>query len=467
MFGYLKSKVEKFDIQEIDESSRKQIPRSLFFLWFGSNLTVADFIIGTDFLFGQLSSLYTMLALTVANVGGAALLAFMSILGPLKGRSQMALSKGAYGEKGGKTMSLLQFINTGGWLTVNLIIASQALLFLMTGGASSGFSGNYVYDTLAVVSILIVAGVVFTLVFFGHSVIKTFETVMSIFLGLLFAYIILSVLVFNMNAVVYQSDKITAFSWIAFGGVVMYAFSYVMSWGPYAADYSRYIPRNAKLWKSFIYTFMGAFLASIGAEIAGLLAADVLGSLTTSDNVFFPVLGALWFIGPIALLMGGIAANSLNLYSNFLSLKTIVEKAAKLPIIVIVSLASIVMAVIFYGNLYGYYQDFLVLLDYWITPWIGVMIAEFLIMKTGNHENRGVAWPIVISYVLSIVISIPFMNTIEYSLRQYYNTSFVQLPFYQAMGGADISYIVSFVLAVIITILVETFMFKGKSVKVK
>ena len=154
MFGYLKSKVEKFDIQEIDESSRKQIPRSLFFLWFGSNLTVADFIIGTDFLFGQLSSLYTMLALTVANVGGAALLAFMSILGPLKGRSQMALSKGAYGEKGGKTMSLLQFINTGGWLTVNLIIASQALLFLMTGGASSGFSGNYVYDTLSVASVM-------------------------------------------------------------------------------------------------------------------------------------------------------------------------------------------------------------------------------------------------------------------------------------------------------------------------
>ena len=120
MFGNLKSNIEKFDVQEISESARHQKPRSLFYLWFGSNLTVADFIIGSDYLLGSLSNLYMIIALVIANAGGAALLAFMSVLGPLKGRSQMALSEGAYGVIGGKAMSLLQFINTGGWLTVRL-----------------------------------------------------------------------------------------------------------------------------------------------------------------------------------------------------------------------------------------------------------------------------------------------------------------------------------------------------------
>ncbi len=458
MFGTLKSKIEKFDIQEINESARHQKPRSLFYLWFGSNLTVADFIIGSDFLFGYLSNLYMIIALVIANAGGAALLAFMSILGPLRGKSQMALSKGAYGEDGGKAMSLLQFVNTGGWLTVNLIIASQALLFLFSGGAAQGFTSNVFIDLLAAGSIIIVSGVVFILVFFGHAIIKSFETVMSVFLGLMFAYIILSVLIFNMKDVVNASNAVSGFSWIAFGGVVMYVFSYIMSWGPYASDYSRYIPRKEKLWKSFLFTFLGGFLASMGAEFAGLLAADVLGAATTSDSIFFPVLGSLWFIGPIALFMGGIAANSLNLYSNFLSLKTIVKNASKLPIIIIVSLASIIMAVIFYSNFSTYYEAFLVLLDYWITPWIGVMIAEFLIIKSGNHESGSVTWSILISYILSIAVSYPFMNTVEY-----YDPS-ITIPFYNQLGGVDISYIVSFFTAMVLTVLVEIFVFKRTNI---
>ncbi|WP_276968471.1 cytosine permease, partial [Metallibacterium scheffleri] len=190
------------------------------YLWFGSNLTVADFIIGSDFLLGYLSNLYMIIALVIANAGGAALLAFMSILGPLKGRSQMALSEGAYGVAGGKAMSLLQFINTGGWLTVNLIIASQALLFLMSSGATQGFGASPLFDLFAIGSIIVVSLVVFLLAFFGHSIIKAFETVMSAVLGLMFAYIILNVLIFHMSDVINQSNSVTTFSWISFGTVI-------------------------------------------------------------------------------------------------------------------------------------------------------------------------------------------------------------------------------------------------------
>ena len=298
---------------------------------------------------------------------------------------------------------------------------------------------------------------VFLLAFFGHSIIKAFETVMSAVLGLMFAYIILNVLIFHMSDVISQSNSVTTFSWISFGAVIMLSFSYIMSWGPYASDYSRYIPRSEKLWKSFLYTFFGGFLASIGAEFAGLLAAYVLGTGSSSDSIFFPVLGTLWFIGPIALLLGGIAANSLNLYSNFLSLKTIVTRASKLPIILIVSLASIVMAVLFYGDFSGFYETFLYILDYWITPWIGVMIAEFLIMKAGDHEGKSINWSILISYLLSIAVSYPFMNTIEYYLG-------VPIPFYTLLGGVDISYIVSFFSAIVLTILVERFVFKRTNI---
>ncbi|MHB8360442.1 MAG: purine-cytosine permease family protein [Thermoplasmataceae archaeon] len=456
MFGNLNSKVEKFDIQEIPDSERKQKPRSLFYLWFGSNLTVADFIIGSDYLYGNLSNNYMILALIIANAGGAALLAFMSILGPLKGRSQMFLSEGAYGKKGGKAMSLLQFINTGGWLTVNLIIAAYALSFLITRGASSGFSGSFSSDIIGTISIIVVAVIVFIIVFFGHSFIKSFEKAMSLFLGLMFAYIILSVLFFNFQDVQNANSLAPAFSWVNFGFVIMLTFSYIMSWGPYAADYSRYIPRNEKLWKSFAYTFLGGFLASIGAEIAGLLAADVFKGATTSDSLFFPVLGSLWFIGPIALFMGGIAANSLNLYSNFLSLKTIVSNAAKIPIIIAVSLGSIIMALIFYNSFSSYYEVFLEILDYWITPWIGVMIAEFLILKLGNHSSEGISWRVLIAYLISIAISFPFMTSIQYDLSTFGYTTTI-IPLYPILSYFDPSYVISFASAIIITVIVEVY----------
>ena len=91
------------------------------------------------------------------------------------------------------------------------------------------------------------------------------------------------------------------------------------------------------------------------------------------------------------------------------------------------------------------------MLDYWITPWIGVMIAEFFIVKKKASIAK-VNWSPILSYIIGIAASYPFMDTITI----YFG---VNVPFYAATNGVDISYAVSFALSLILTVIFEKFVF--------
>jgi nucleobase:cation symporter-1, NCS1 family len=53
------------------------------------------------------------------------------------------------------------------------------------------------------------------------------------------------------------------------------AFSYIASWGPYASDYSRYLPPESSLRAALGWTFLGSVLASLWLELLGTVVAIV------------------------------------------------------------------------------------------------------------------------------------------------------------------------------------------------
>jgi NCS1 family nucleobase:cation symporter-1 len=432
----------------VDDNRRDSKHNSLFYLWFGSNLTVADFALGVLVEYYGLTIFYTIIALLIANIFGGLLVGIMSYLGPSTGMGQMEISKKSFGSKGGRVFSSLQFLNTIGWLSVNLIISARALQFILS--YKDSFTPNIDgVSIIEIISLAIVMILIAMTIIYGHKSIKSFEKVMSYVLGFLFLVLAISLVLGGSQVIsIYNGN----FNLIAFASVIMLSFSYIMSWGPYAADYSRYMPTGRKSsFKALMYTFVGSALASFLVELIGFfIGIDLSLSGVFSNDLFIALLGSFWVLGSITLFLGGLSANALNIYSNLMSIRSLGFKNSRKLIMLLIGILTIFLGYLFYNNFSTYYEGFLYVLDYWITPWLGVMIAEFFIVKRKYAFSGKLNWSPLMAYLLSIVISIPFMDTIQY----YFNIS---IPFYNLTGGVDLSYIVSFFSAMFLTYLFEKF----------
>ncbi len=95
------------------------------------------------------------------NLFGSILLGIISITGPRTGLPQMSAGKRAFGKKFGNFLSSLQWLNTIGWTTVNLVLAAFAFTLL--------------FHVYSVISILILTAAIFLLSYAGHHVIAVFE----------------------------------------------------------------------------------------------------------------------------------------------------------------------------------------------------------------------------------------------------------------------------------------------------
>ncbi len=417
----------------LPESGRTEKETSTFYLWFASNLTVADFALGFIPISLGMSIFDCIIALAIGNVLGGILLALMSAMGPRTGLPQMLMGMRPMGRIPGRIISLLQWSNTGGWLTVNIVIASLAL--------STAFAGlNYIISIgLSVIVVAIAA-------FLGGKAIHGFEKIMSFVLGIMFVFLTVFSLTQTSLISAYASSPVIPV-YAAMGITIAVSFSYLMSWSPYASDYSRYIRPGSSTKKVFVFTFLGGAVASFWLEIAGMLVAITSGEPTGNPaGDLFSVLGSFGVIGMIALFLGGLSANSLNLYSNSVSLKAAGVKMKRTNLVIIVSIVVMAISIIGYGKFYSFYETFLLILDYWITPWIGVVVADFFIVNKGAQMSSDLFsrsnWKGVASYVIAIAVSVPFMAP---------PVNFIG-PVASMLGGVDVSYFVSFGLAIVLYI---------------
>lgn len=456
--------METKDIQYITAEERNKKSASQFYLWFASNLTIGDLALGS--LIYALTSMpifWLLVAVSAGNLLGGSLLAMMSIMGPRTGLPQMIIGRKSFGESGGRVMAGLQWMNSLGWFTFNSIIAASAVAILLFGPGNSGVisAGGFSLGIQNyILPIVIVCVIVAILAYAGEHIIHAFEKIMALVLGIMFI-IILYYIVLNFG---FPPVNINSqFQSVSFGLALALTFSYIMSWGPYAADYSRYVKSNARSGSVFLFTLAGGALASAFVEIIGFLVAMNTGSAPEISTQLFNLMNPmnLGAFGMIALFLGGLSANALNLYSNSLSMKSIGVRASRRLVVIVIVIISIAVSYYGYANYYSLFEDFLLVLDYWITPWLGVMIADFFIVsrnpdhKKAGKTRGGIA---VLSYLVSIAASVPFMNP------GYWFTG----PLSQYLGGVDISFFISFSLSMILYVLISGYLSgRGEKQKIK
>jgi NCS1 family nucleobase:cation symporter-1 len=161
-----------------------------------------------------------------------------------------------------------------------------------------------------------------------------------------------------------------------------------VGWNPYASDYTRYFKPGTSKTAIAWWSGLGVLLSCVLLETVGAAAGTLSGVASDSNptagwtGVFPTWLGDLTLV---AIVIGGIAANAINIYSGAISFTAI---GFKLPLGARRAIVALGFGVIGFfvawsalGNAGSDYNNFLLIISYWIGPWLAVMFCDMILRR--------------------------------------------------------------------------------------
>jgi purine-cytosine permease-like protein len=424
--------VEPGGIEAIAAEDRHGTPRQLFWTWSSPNLEFATIFVGVLAVsaFG-LSFWQALVAVVLGNGLGALTHGVLSARGPRYGVPQMVLSRLGFGYWGNLVPATLMSVTAGiGWFAVNSVSGAFALNTL---------TGLPLPACLAVVVVVQIG-----IAFFGHNLVQAYEKYVFAVLAVIFA--IVAVVTFAQA----HPDATAGIGGV--GGFLITtgaAFGYAAGWNPYAADYTRYLPATVSGRAVGWYAALGLFVSCTVLMAVGAASATIgIGSDQTPTAAFTGHLpGWLAAITLLAIVLGAVAANALNVYSGALAFLTL---GITLPLawrraIVALGFGAIgfVLALFGLSDAGSAYENFLLVISYWIAPWLGVVFVDQW-LRTGQDvapllgDRSRIGWPGLVSFLVGAVVSIALFA----------NQSLYLAPVPKAMPQiGDITFLVGFVIA--------------------
>ncbi len=370
--------VEPGGAEFIPLGERHGKPLQLFWTWTSPNMEFATIFVGALAVAGfGLGFWAAALAIIIGTAVGAVTQGVLSARGPAHGVPQMVLSRLGFGYWGNVLPAGLNAVTAGvGWFAVNSVSATFAL--------------NTLTHLAKPACLVIVVLLQVSVAFFGHNLVHVFER--YAFPALTIVFIIASVVILS------KSHPGAAHKTIP-GGFLMTvgaAFGYAVGWNPYASDYTRYYKPDVNKVAIAVWAGLGLFLSCAFLEIVGAAAWTVLspgaafGSNPTSAMTGL-LATPLADLTLLAICLGGISANVLNIYSGALSF---VALGIRLPLALRRAIVALVFGAIgFVVALTGLhdagakYTDFLLIIAYWIAPWLAVFLCD-QILRRGTAVDR-------------------------------------------------------------------------------
>ncbi|QRP44654.1 cytosine permease [Amycolatopsis sp. FDAARGOS 1241] len=422
--------IETHGITPVPEGNRFGRPWRLASVWFAPNLTMTAVFTGT---LGSTLGLGFTTGFIVALIGtvlGSLPPAYLSTWGPRTGTGQLPLARLPFG-RGVVLPGLVQWLGSIAW---------DALVGLFGGEALAELTGLPFWAAVLLVLVLQCA-----LGVFGYAVIHRVQAVMSAVLVV--AFVALAVKVVLDHPITF-TDSATGGDFA--GAVVLFStitLSLAISWAPYAADFSRYLPADTKPAGVFWFTLLGLTASYALGEGIGLALGSALGDQTAA-GVSQLVGGGV--VGALALLVIGLAAvssNAMNDYSGSLALQTVgVRLRRPVSAVVVTVLAFALILWMHSGDLSAKFENVLLFVSYWIPPFLGVVVPDWLRRTRGGRRFDVLTelakparwWPAVIAFVVGFAAAVPFMNTTVYTG-----------PVAAALHGADLAYYAGFVVSLV------------------
>jgi NCS1 family nucleobase:cation symporter-1 len=232
-------------------------------------------------------------------------------------------------------------------------------------------------------------------------------------------------------------------------------FGYAAGWNPYAADYTRYLQPDAKRAAVGFWAALGVFWSCVLLETAG--AAVVTAGKHAVEPASFTSLVPTW-LGKLTLLgivLGAICANALNMYSGSMSFMAmgvrLPTSTARALVALVLGVAGFFVALAFLNNTTGSYENFLLVISYWIAPWLGVVFVDRLLRRGTDSQllmgdSRYANWAGPISMLVGGALAIwLFANQTDYvGVVPKHNGAFGDLAFEVGFVLAAVLYAVLF-----------------------
>ncbi|MGV9638909.1 purine-cytosine permease family protein [Nocardia rhamnosiphila] len=429
---------ERRTIDVVPDNERHGTPRSQFTLWFGANMQITAIVDGALAVVFGADALWAIVGLFIGNIFGGAVMALHSAQGPRMGLPQMISSRAQFGVKGAAVPLVLVILMYLGFAATGTVLAGQAVNKVI--GIDNAALGIVIFG-------LLTAFVAVT----GYKLIHIVGRIATVVGAVGFTYLAIR---FFLEYDVTEYIGIVGFDVVTFLLAISLGAGWQLTFGPYVADYSRYLPRETDERTTFWSTFLGSVVGSQWSMTFGALIAAVAGDAFLGNQVGF--LGDL--AGPaiiavliyLVIVVGKLTINVLNAYGGFMSILTTVtafngrsqiSTTARTLYILGFTIVSMLIAIAASADFLANFKNFVLVLLMVFTPWSAINLIDYYLISREkvdipalyDADGRYGSWnlPALACYVLGVLAQIPFLAQKLYTG-----------PITELLGGADISWIV-------------------------
>lgn len=414
-------KIEKYSINFVPVSERYGHEGRLFTIWFSINLSIVCLTVGTLGVLEGLGLAWTVFALVIGNAIGTVFMAAHSAQGPHLGIPQMIQSRAQFGVLGAAIPLVAVIITYCLYIAADEVVVRATIMSLIPIDANSAMIA-FGLATLVVA-------------FIGYELIHRIGVYLTVLSGLLF----LTTATLLVSSAATQSAPGQTlgdgFVLATFMATLTQATAWSLTFGPYVADYSRYLRPDVSTARTFWYTAMGNFLGATLIMCLGAYMAAHYVQIAGDPGVGIAGLfGRAGFAVKVLIIFGVFQAGVMNLYSAYMSAGTIftgfgnrghLERRVKFLIMAIVIGFATVIAILSQHNFHHYFGDMLDVMVYVLVPWSAINLADYYIVRKGSYSVADMFdiagqygrfnWSTIIIYFVAIAVQAPFVRLTFYT----------------------------------------------------
>ncbi|MCU1684659.1 MAG: allantoin permease [Amycolatopsis sp.] len=416
-------------------------------LWFMSNAQIATLAVGLISITTGGNLIWSLIAIAAGTLVGTLFMAAHSAQGPQLGLPQMIQSRPQFGYRGALLVWFFAYVQYAGFNVFNTVLAGQA-----TSAAVHHGSEKLWFWIVTVIAVVIAL--------FGYSLIHRFERYLAyLTIAML---LLLTIAALTKLSVPAGSYDLGQFKAVPFLGQLGVAAGYQISWAIYVSDYSRYLPPDVTVRRTFRWTFWGSALGGVWVMFLGSFIAaaagenfETIGSIKeTADKLF----GGFGSIALFVAALGLVSVTALNMYGGSLTLISSIDSIrrvrptllTRIVTIGVTAALSLVFANVASANFLGNFNNFLLLVLYFFIPWTAINLTDYFIVRKGHYAIAEIFKPAgiygrwgrqgIIAYFVGFAVMVPFFSA---------GTLFVGFAAH-AMGGADISMFIGLPVAAVL-----------------
>lgn len=428
---------ERRTIDYIPDVERHGGLLSQFTLWMAANLQITAIVTGALAVVLGGDVFWSLVALLLGQVVGGAVMALHGAQGPQLGLPQMISSRVQFGVYGAVIPIALVCLMYVGFSASGSVLAGQAVSQLL-----------HVNDAVGIVVFTAII-VVFTVL--GYRVIHGIGRIASVVGVLAFVYMFAQLLIGHDISALLANRHFTLSSFLL---SMSLSASWQIAFGPYVADYSRYLPRSTSPRKTFWAIGLGSVIGAQTSMVFGVFAAALAGKQFSGHEVSFVVgLGATGGIAALlyfAIAFGKITITTLNAYGSVMSITTVVSGfkgdnrlSARSRLVYILAMVGAAMWLALAGRhaFLKEFSSFILFLLAFFTPWSAINLVDYYFITRDRYDvpalydpnGRYGRWNVtgIAVYVIGVLVQLPFISS-----------AFYTGPLVDPLDGADISWII-------------------------